>query len=110
MRARIRRLERLLAREIAQIKVEPVVEKLVSEWPDPEDPETDFQVESKDAPDGLELLARLTAARVFLPSVNGAINYLDQCRPNRTRPRVKHIMNRLLPWLARTANPYGYST
>ena len=106
MRQRIRFLERKLIKELTEIKVEPVVEQIVSEWPDlDENPDADL----KDAPDGLELLARLTAACVFLPKMEGAINYLDQCRPNRTRPTYKHIINRLLPWLSRTPIPYGYT-
>ena len=106
MRARIRALERKLAKQIAQIKVEPIVEEIVDQWPDRDDPEN----EDVSAPDGLDLIAKLKAARIFLPTVVNAIAYLDQCWHDRTTPKTKHILNRLLPWLSRTPIPYGYAT
>ena len=102
MRQRIRALERRLARQITELKVETVVE----EYPDPDDPET----QDVSPPDSLDIVERLTAARVFLPTFSHAIGYLDHCRIERIMPRSKHIINRLLPWLARTPTPYGYAT
>ena len=66
MRQRIRALERKLIKQITEFKVEPVVEQIVEEWPDPEE---DLDADLSKAPDGLELIARLTAARVFLPNI-----------------------------------------
>ena len=105
MRARIRALERKLAKQIAQIKVEPIVEEIVDQWPDRDNPED----KDKPAPDSLDLLDKLNAARIFLPTVTHAIGYLDQCWYDRIMPRKKHILNRLLPWLSRTPMPYGYA-
>ena len=96
-----------MIKQLTELKVEPVVERIIDEWPDQEkNPDADLS----GAPNGLELLARLTAARVFLPTVQGAINYLDQCKGSRTMPRYKHIINQLLPWRSSTPRQYGYST
>ena len=106
MRQRIRALERRLARQITELKVETVVEEFVDEYPDPDDPEN----EDVPPPDSLDIIERLTAARVFLPTFSHAIGYLDHCRIERIMPRSKHIINRLLPRLARTQPQYGYAT
>ena len=106
MRARIRVLERKLAKQIAQIKVEPIVEEIVDQWSDRDDPEN----QGVPAPDGFDLIDKLKAAHIFLPTVVNAIAYLDQCWYDHATPKTKHILNRLLPWLSRTPIPYGYAT
>ena len=106
MRQRIRALERKMVRQLTELKVESVVEEFVDEYPDANDTET----EDVSPPDSLDIVERLTAARVFLPTFSHAIGYLDHCRIERIMPRSKHIINRLLPWLAHNPFQYGYRT
>lgn len=92
----------------------------VEAWPDPDDVESEVEdspgsVEdpprrNAPAPDTLVILDRLREARIFLPTALHAIAYLDQCWRDRKKPRVNHILNRLLPWLCPSPIPYGYRT
>ena len=91
MRARLRRLERRLARERTEVAVRPIVADFAQRW---------HEALRQDAhpPDVLELIDGLRRANVYLPSVPAAISYLDGCLQRRSPPDTHRLLHRLLPW------------
>ncbi len=90
LEGKIRSLERKLVRERAYLTVLDLVDAVMLRW--------DRFAASGD--DALFLLLDLGANRIGLPTLSGAVSYLNTCRNESRTPNPHHLANYLAPWAA----------
>ena len=91
MLSRIRRLERILAKELAQLAVIEHTEKLVAQWRKATD-------RSLPLPDPRKFLGGIIKAGYMMQHSGAVHSYLDKCARSNKLPDERIIFQALLPW------------
>ncbi len=100
MFARLRALEKKLARELAELAVTEHANRLANEWQDAID-------EDRTPPGALDFARDVTLNGFYLPAtLPRAINYLAECYYGKSLPDPGRLFRILLPWCTYPAHAW----
>ena len=91
MNSQLRRMERRLTLERAQVQCAQLTGQLIERW-------TWAAANGQPLPDPLQFIRRVTLSGFYLPSGAQAANYLDDCRRDCRIPEESRLLRILLPW------------
>jgi hypothetical protein len=91
IKSEIRRLQRKLARPLAQVAIQRMSQELCDEW--------SSALHDKDPlPDAQPFIQRVVKAGFRLSTFTSASRYLNGCRSHGEAPLLKPLLRALLPW------------
>ena len=91
IKSEIRRLQRKLARPLAQVAIQRMSQELCDEW-------SCALVEKEPLPDAQPFIQRVVKAGYRLSTFSSVSSYLNGCRNNGEAPLLKPLLRALLPW------------
>ena len=97
IKAEIRRLQRKLARPLAQVAIQRMSQEMCDDW-------EQAQSEKEPLPEAQPFIQRVVKAGYRLSTFSSASIYLNGCRNNGEVPLLKPLLRSLLPW----AIPYEF--
>ena len=97
IKAEIRRLQRILARPLAQLAIQRMSQELCDDW-------ACAQAEKEPLPEAQPFIQEVVKAGYRLSTFSSASSYLNKCRNNGEVPLLKPLLRSLLPW----AIPYEF--
>ena len=100
MPARTRALERALVCQLAQAKLQPIVEEYVDRW-------IDARELGKPAPDMLDLVEAAAKDEVPLLTINVLDRYLQDCRSRGAIPNERRVIETIVHGFAEVRGPRG---
>ena len=91
MKSTLRKIERALVFERAEVVVQTTVDELLGLW-------EQANRRGVQPPDALDFILRIMSSGFYLPSHARAISYLDRCSSQGELPDRRRLMRILLPW------------
>ena len=91
IKSEIRRLQRKLARPLAQVAIQRMSQELCDEW-------SRALFEEEPLPDAQPFIQRVVKAGFRLSTFTSASRYLNGCRSHGEAPLLKPLLRALLPW------------
>ena len=91
IKSEIRRLQRKLARPLAQVAIQRMSQELCDEW-------SCALFEKEPLPEAQPFFQRVVKAGYRLSTFTSASGYLNGCRNNEEAPLLKPLLRALLPW------------
>ncbi len=97
IKSEIRRLQRKLARPLAQVAIQRMSQELCDEW-------SCALIEKEPLPDAQPFIQRVVKAGYRLSTFTSVSSYLNGCRNNGEAPLLKPLLRALLPWAPHELN------
>ncbi len=91
IKSEIRRLQRKLARPLAQVAIQRMSQELCDEW-------SCALIEKEPLPDAQPFIQRVVRAGYRLSTFTSVSRYLNGCRNDGEAPLLKPLLRALLPW------------
>ena len=97
---RTRALERALVCQLAQVKLEPIVEEFVDRW-------IDARELGQPTPDTLDLVQAAAEDEVPILSISALDRYLQDCKSRKEIPNERRAIEALVHGFAEVRGPQG---
>ncbi len=91
IKSEIRRLQRKLARPLAQVAIQRMSQELCDEW-------SSALHDKEPLPDAQPFIQRVVNAGFRVSTLTSAKRYLDECRNDGEVPLLKPLLRAFLPW------------